>query len=49
MPLVESEDFWREMFVTVKKEMNFMGNIHNHQERKGFNVKLPKPSRTEVS
>ena len=47
-PFFESGAFWKEIFKNIKKGRDFMGNIRNHQERKGFNVKLPKPSRNKV-
>ena len=45
-PCLESGGiFDKEKFVTVKKARFLTGNICNCLERKGLNVKRPKPSR----
>ena len=49
IPFFESGGiFDKEKSVTVEKTRILTGNICNCQERKGFNVKRPKPSRNKV-
>ena len=49
MPLVESGGlFNEEKTVIVEKARVLTGKIRNRQERNGFNVKRPKPSRDKV-